>query len=160
MLHLLVPRSLRSMSSSRKCGTWVLLPLPVSPATTTTRCLFRVSTMEFLCLNTGNCCLSFRSFWYLGVLCNFLKRFLTGSTSSAFSDSRDSVEESSSEAKSSHDPSERPGFSLLVSEHCRCSCFSSLSSLPRKRSRGLFVSLLLNSSFFFSASLHSSQTSR
>lgn len=61
MLHFCAPHSFRSRSSNRKCGTWVLLPLPVSPATTTTRCLFRVSTMESRCLNTGNCCLSFRS---------------------------------------------------------------------------------------------------
>lgn len=160
ILHLLKFLSLSSKSSNKKCGTWVLLPLPVSPATTTTRCFLRVSTMECLCLNTGNCSLSFKSLWYFGVLCSFLKRALVGSKSSIIGFSRESPLKSSSEAKFSQESSASSGIlGLLSSCCCGCCCLSLFKSLAINWSRGLLVSILFSSSFFFSVSLHSNHTS-
>lgn len=158
ILHFFDPSS-SNKSSNKKCGTWVLFPLPVSPATTTIRCFLRVSTIEFRCLNTGNSCLSFKSLWYLGELCSFLNKILEGSKLSVSEVSKERLLGSSSETRFSQESSGPSDTFGCFSDCSCCCCLSLFNNRAIKLSRGLLVSILFSSSFFFSISLHSSQTS-
>lgn len=139
----------------------MLLPLPVSPATTTTRCLLSVSRIKFLRANTGSCSRSLSSLLYFPESRHLQKRFLTASKFSFSTGIDVFCSSSSSPAKFSHESSGSSetlhSFSGLLSG---CCSFNLFSNLVINWSLGLLDSNLFFSSLLFSASLHSSQTSR
>lgn len=138
----------------------MLLPLPVSPATTITRCLLSVSRMKSLCANTGSSSRSLSSLLYFAESRHLQKRFLTVSKSS-FSCGADGLSSSSSSpARFSQESSGSSDTVSSLGGLLSCCCiFSLFSNLVMNWSLGLLDSSLFFSSLLFSASLHSSQTS-